>query len=159
MEVGVDAYVSVEDAETYLEARGITAFSAAQESAQQAAIIEATSFLDAAFAWVGRIEDTDQTLGWPRVCAYDREGRLLEDIPTAVANACAELANLALGGRLMPMTLATGTPAVVSERIGDVAVEYDTSATTQTYDYVRLMLRGIGSQRATNVGMSKLVRA
>lgn len=159
MEVGVDAYVSVADVLTYLTARGQqAAWSAATEPQQQAAIVEATSYLDAAFSWVGKISDADQPLGWPRVCAFDREQRPLTGIPAAVENACAELANLALGGRLAPMAVAAGGFAVKQERIGDVEVQYDTARQAESYDYVRLMLRGIGSLTTGNT-MNKLVRA
>jgi len=159
VEVGVDAYVEVDDVTAYLTARGQqVTWEAALEPAQEAAIIEATSFLDAAFSWVGKLEDTDQTLGWPRVCAYDREGRTLSGIPTPVKNACCELANLALGGRLMPMSLGGAANAVKRERIGDVEVEYDTAQVTQSYDYVRVLLRGIGKLTGSGSGMVKLVR-
>ncbi|MEZ5781162.1 MAG: DnaT-like ssDNA-binding protein [Rhizobiaceae bacterium] len=93
MDVGVDAYVSVEEVSAYLTARGQqAAWAAAEPAAQEAAIIEATSFLDAAFSWVGKLEDLEQTLGWPRACATDREGRTLTGIPMAVKNATSELA-------------------------------------------------------------------
>ncbi|WP_442577857.1 DnaT-like ssDNA-binding protein [Mesorhizobium sp. ASY16-5R] len=159
MDVGTDAYVSVTEVNDYLTARGqVTAWAAASNPAKEAAIIEATSFLDAAFSWVGKLEDTDQSLGWPRVCATDREGRTLSDIPTPVKNACSELANLALGGRLMPMSLSTGSAAVKRDKIGDTETEYDTTRFEGSYEYVRMILRGIGSLSGTGIGMSKLVR-
>lgn len=159
MDVGTDAYVSIDEVTAYLTARGqVTAWAAATTPAKEAAIIEATSFLDAAFSWVGKLEDTDQPLGWPRVCATDREGRTLSDIPTPVKNACCELANLALGGRLMPMTLSTGSAAVKRDKIGDTETEYDTTRFEGSYEYVRMILRGIGSLSGTGIGMSKLVR-
>lgn len=160
MEVGVDAYASAEEVGAYLTDRGTaTEWDAADQDAQEAAIIEATSFLDAAFLWVGKISDTAQTLGWPRDCAYDREGRLLEDIPTAVKNATAELANLALGGRLMPMSLMTGEAGIKTDRIGDVEVDYDADIYVASYDYVRMILRGIGGMRTGTSGVNKLRRA
>lgn len=159
MEVGVDAYVSVEQVTAYLTARGQqAAWAAADESAQEAAIIEATSFLDAAFSWVGQLADPDQTLGWPRICARDREGRLLSGIPSRVADACCELANLALSGRLMPMSLGGSDNVVKREKIGDVEVEYDTTQQSQSYDYVRMLLRGIGRISGGGSAMVKLAR-
>jgi hypothetical protein len=159
MEVGVDAYVSVDFVTDYLTARGAEASWVAAGDKQEAAIIEATSFLDAAFSWVGRIADYSQSLAWPRVCAHDREGRLLEDIPVPVQNACAELANLALGGRLMPMSLATGGAGIKTERIGDVEFDYDPGIYVPTYEYVQALLRGIGGMRTGSSGISRLVRA
>lgn len=160
MDVGVDAYVSVEEVSAYLTARGQqAAWTGASTSVKEAAIIEATSFLDAAFSWVGKLEDLEQTLGWPRVCATDREGRRLTGIPVAVKNATSELANLALNGRLMPMTVATSSGAVTRERIGDVETEYDHSVYVSAYGYVETILRGIGRlSGAGGSGMAKLVR-
>jgi hypothetical protein len=160
MQVGVDAYASIAEVSAYLVARGIdTAWTAATTTMKNAAIIEATSFLDASFSWVGSLEDPGQTLGWPRTDAYDADGRLLEDIPTQIKNACAELANLALGGRLMPMSLSSGSTGIKKERIGDLEIEYDTATSAASYDYVRLMLRGIGGMRSTSSGNMKLIRA
>lgn len=162
MEVGVDAYASIEEVSEYLTARGVAqAWDDAEAPDQEAAIVEATSFLDAAFIWNGKILDKSQTLGWPRYSAYDREGRVLSGIPTAVKNATSELALLALGGRLEPMSLATDASGNIKrEKIGDVEVEYDTASTVAaSYDYVRMLLRGIGGYRSTNAGVSRLVRA
>lgn len=159
MEVGVDGYASVGEVSDYLTARGIqAAWEGAEETKQNAAIVEATSYLDAAFSWVGEIADTTQTLGWPRLCAYDREGRLLSDIPSAVKNACAELANLALGGRLLPMSLVATESGIRRERIGDVEVEYDLDKIAEQYQYVRLLLRGIGRMQGSQSSFAGLVR-
>lgn len=156
MDVGVDAYASIAEVSAYLLARGTdSSWLAAIPAKQSAAIVEATSFLDASFTWVGRLEDCDQTLGWPRVCAWDKEGRRLEGIPTQVKNATAELANLALGGRLMSMSLASSSTAIKSERIGDVQVDYSDEASDASYDYVTLLLRGL----CINSNSKKLIRA
>lgn len=159
--IGTDAYVSEAEVTAYLAARGSdTAWVAAGTTKQSAAIIEATSYLDANFRWTGTLADTEQPLGWPRVDAYDREGRLLPDIPAALKNACSELANLALGGRLMPMNLASSNSSAVKRRkIGDVEVEYANGSSDASYDYVSMLLAGIGAQRSATNGSVKLVRA
>lgn len=158
MQVGIDAYASAEEVTDYLNARGASAaWDASSPEIQEAAIVEATSFLDVSFKWKGTISDTSQTLGWPRTCVWDREGRALEGIPTIIKNATAELANLALDGRLLPMERATGEGGVVRDKIGDVEIEYDLDHIASKYDYVRTMLRGIGGMNTT-AGMAKLVR-
>ncbi|WP_398470712.1 DnaT-like ssDNA-binding protein [Tardiphaga sp.] len=160
MQVGVDAYASIAEVSAYLSARGLdTAWDAATQVKQEAAIIEASSFLDASFTWTGRLLDPSQKLGWPRYEAYDGEDRPLEGIPSQVKDACAELANLALGGRLMPMAIASGSTGIKRERIGDVEIEYDNATTAASYGYVQLMLRGLGGMRSTNAGNMKLIRA
>jgi hypothetical protein len=54
----------------------------------------ATSQLDALFRWRGAVAVATQALGWPRVGAYDDEGRLVSStiVPRAVRNATCELA-------------------------------------------------------------------
>lgn len=159
MQVGVDAYVSVAEVAAYLAARGqATAWDATANPAKEAAIVEASSYLDAAFSWVGKIEDSEQPLGWPRICARDREGRTLSGIPQQIKNAACELANFALGGRLMPMSIATGENVLKRERIGDNEFEYDTERYVQSYDYIRVLLRGIGRMTGSGASMVKLVR-
>lgn len=158
MTVGTDVYVSVADADNYCEAMGLTSWDAAEDSEKEIALRRATQYLDANFRWAGRLEDSDQLLGWPRSYAYDSEGRLLEDIPTSVANACAELAVLALSGDLSPMTIASASGAVKREKVGQVEVEYTQPPARHVYDKVVMMLRGIGSF-SSNGGAVKVIRA
>ncbi len=144
--VGTDVYASVADANAYCTKYGKAAWTGA-DSVKELALLQATLYLDSYFQWVGLIDDTDQPLGWPRIDAYDAEGRLLEGIPTKVANACIELAVLALGGSLATMELPTTSGRVKRERLGEADIEYDFSAAAArpTYDLIVMLLRGIGS--------------
>jgi hypothetical protein len=156
--VGSNAYVSIEDADAYWTERGDTVWSAASEAAKEVAIILATQYMDACYKWVGRIEDEEQLLGWPRLYAYDGEGRTLEDTPQKVADACCELAKIALNGPLVPSGSAE---RIKREKIGNIEVEYADSGATGAYagyDTATILLRGIGSFKNGN-GMVKLARA
>ena len=92
---GADAYISVEDADTYFLAIGDTTWSAADTTAKEQAIVQATRYMEKRFGnkWKGIIASSTQALGWPRDYVYDERGTELDDqVPTALANACAEYA-------------------------------------------------------------------
>ncbi|WP_020184542.1 DnaT-like ssDNA-binding protein [Methylopila sp. 73B] len=157
--VGTDTYATLAEADAYLSSRGVSAWDGAYPPAKEAALIEATAFLDAAFAWAGKIEDTAQALSWPRICVKDREGRTLSGIPVAVKNAAIELAALAVGGRLSAMALQDNGGAIKSEEIGDVRVQYDTATIRPAnFDYVEMLLRGLGTLRSKTNATVKLQR-
>lgn len=87
--VGTNTYISLADAETYMERRydpsGL--WTAASNAVKNQLLAYATLRIDA-LPWRQRKTDLDQTLEFPR--GGD------EDIPTAVANACVEEALAAL---------------------------------------------------------------
>ena len=153
-----DSYLSNADADTYWSNRNESAWSDASSAEADAALREATQYLDAKYGWVGVIEDTDQALNWPRTDAYDNEGRLLSDIPTKVESACAELALLALTGRLINSSTERGGKSTKSEKVGSIEVEYfkETGNTEKTYYYVDLLLTGLTNSTGNYV---HLVRA
>jgi hypothetical protein len=117
-----NAYVLVADADTYMSDRARAAWASLETPQKQAAIIEATMYLDATFYWIGEIASSSQTLLWPRVNAEDREGRSYDDqVPQRVKDACCELAWIARSGSLMP----TETEASIKKvKAGSVEVEY-----------------------------------
>jgi hypothetical protein len=153
--IGTNTYISVAGAVSYCEEMGKSSWADSGNDAKEAALIQATQYLDTFFTWTGFIADPNQALGWPRTCAKDPEGRELTGIPTRVANACAELAVLALDGSLAPMSL----PAVRVKRkkLGQAEVEYELTPGRHAYDFVVSMLRGIGSFRS-NGGTVKVIR-
>lgn len=147
--VGVDAYVSVADANSYFLARGNTVWAGKSDAAKEAGIVKATAYMDAAYVWKGLIAADTQTLGWPRLNVWDAQGRNVAGIiPQGVKDACCELALLTFDGDLM--TNPTGVGQIVREKVGQVEVTYGeqaTSSNSQGYAYVNLLLRGLGSLR------------
>ncbi len=95
-----NSYVSLADAETYIETRlHIADWTAATDENKKAGLVWATRLLDAQIEWLGyRIDDT-QVLEWPRSGVTDRGGYFLSDslIPTFLENATAEYALILLG--------------------------------------------------------------
>lgn len=114
---GADAYISEADADTYFASVGNATWSGADTSAKEQAIVKATRYMEKRFGnkWKGTIASSTQALGWPRDYVYDERGTELDDqVPTAIAHACAEYAVQAiLHGDLIPPVIypvADGAP-------------------------------------------------
>lgn len=99
-----NSYESVENADAYFSARGITAWSG-NGPVKEAALIAATEYVD--IRWRGKLKgelqfpDT-QALLFPRINVYDEEGRLLSGTPKELRFATCEYALISLSQVLMP---------------------------------------------------------
>jgi len=106
---GANAYVTVAAADSYnVNHEMDTDWSGAGDSAKEKAIRLATQYLDLRFGhlWRGARYNEDQALAWPRTAFYDYDGFVVEaeTIPTALANACTELAiRVVKGDDLFPV--------------------------------------------------------
>lgn len=97
-----NAYADVDFVDDYCASRGIAAWSG-DSATKEAAIINATEFLDYSFAWKGEIASETQGRRFPRKCLVDRDGRQIpaDGIPPSILAAMAELSVLALSGPLI----------------------------------------------------------
>ena len=139
---GSDTYISVADADAYFTARDVASWPAATAQAREAALLQATVYLDGAYRFIGQIADTAQPLAWPRVGAIDGDGRSIEGIPDRLAHACAELALIALSNPLAPPEHRGGR--VTEEKIGPLSVSYaDGAPAGRTFPYIDLLLSGL----------------
>ncbi|MCR9177981.1 MAG: hypothetical protein NXI19_18525 [Alphaproteobacteria bacterium] len=139
---GTDVYIGVADADAHHAALGQSDWSAAELSGREAALLKATTYLDGRYRWVGVLADLDQPLGWPRIGAYDSEGRHITGIPDKLRKACAELARLALTEELAPPLDRGGR--VISETVGSVSMHYARDAPPgRVYPAIDLMLKGL----------------
>jgi len=139
--VGEDTFVSLSEAETYwLNHRDANStWSNATDPAKEAALREATEFLDTQYNWIGEIESTGQVLSWPRV-GTDREGRYISGTPDRIKDATAILALEALSAYLLPAQSRGGKIQAV--KAGSVSVQYDSQAPAQkTFDMVQRIIR------------------
>lgn len=146
-----DGYITAADADTYAGKYFIgadsTAWNDASESDKEAAIRQATQYVDSYFRsrFVGVIRSTSQALEWPRAAARDRSGRTINGIPDAVKNAVVELAKerLVAGTNLVPSEARGGM--VKSERVeGVVDVEYmDGAPSGTTYEFAEKLLSAV----------------
>lgn len=138
--VGEDTYLSVTDADAYFAARDAAGWAAAPLVAREAALLQATAYIDGSYAFRGRISDPGQALSWPRQNAVDAEGRCHTGIPRRVEHATAELALIALAGDLAPPLERGGK--ILREQVGPVEVEYmPDAAPGRSYPLVDLLLK------------------
>lgn len=138
--VGEDSYLSRADADAYFAARDAAGWTSAPTVAKEAALLQATAYIDGSYAFRGRIADPAQALSWPRRDAIDSEGRIVTGIPRRIEHATAELALIALAGALAPPLERGGK--VLQEKAGPVEIAYHPDAPPgRTYPLIDLLLK------------------
>lgn len=140
--IGTDSYISLAEADAYFAARNSLDWEALDPADKEAGLRYATAWLDGKFRWRGSLAVSTQVLGWPRFGAVDDERRLIASnvTPQRVKNATAEIALL---HQADPVNEPTGRETS-REKVGPIEVEYmEGAAAKQTFDYVRLLLRGL----------------
>lgn len=118
-----ESYISVSDAETRLGNLGDTTFVASTTAEKEQALRKATEYLEQRFrqSWKGTKLTKAQALSWPRYGAIVDGWDVDSDIvPSAIANATADLALTSLTETLNPDT----TRAVIREKVGPLETEY-----------------------------------
>ena len=130
-----NAYSSVAAVTTYLTDRARqdeNAWSTATSTAQEAAIVAATDYVEKRFAsrWIGQRGGTTQGLSWPRTLAVDSTGLALADdaVPTLLLRAIAEYSVRAYSSVLLPDPTrgASGSSGVVQrlkEKVGPIETD------------------------------------
>lgn len=143
--VGTDTYLSVIDADTYWSNRNDSVWSAASTAEKEAALREATKYVDGAFNFIG-YQVVTNVLAWPRDAAQVTQGNFAgvvytnTTIPQQIKDAVAELALEALSARLAP-TLDRGG-AVKREKVDVIEVEYmDFAPSGKVYVFVSMLLK------------------
>ena len=137
---GSNCYISVADADAYHLARGGTAWAAATTGVKEAAILEATTWLNGQ-SWKGR-KVASRTMAWPRADVVDGDGWPVatDTVPEVVGMACAELAGEIVAGS---DPLAVQDRALSSMTVGSVSMTWDAAApNAPQYPALRSILRG-----------------
>lgn len=145
--VGTDTYLSVSDADSYWSNRGNAEWSAASTAQKEAALREATQYVDGAFNFIGH-QILENMLAWPRNDAFIEHGNFAGQtfdsltIPPQVKNATAELALEALTARLAPSKERGG--AVKREKVDVIEVEYmDFAPSGKVYSFAAMILKPV----------------
>lgn len=124
-----DSYVSVADATTYFQSRGLTGWVTSPTAPAEQALVRATAYIDGRYRkqFPGRrLNGRDQALEWPRERAYDQAGEEIDDdsVPREVKDATCEAAlrEFTTPGSLNPDVV----PAerVIRERVDVIDVTY-----------------------------------
>lgn len=147
---GANAYIDAAFADAYFADRGGNAdWTGADTATKQASIVQASDYLDGQYGhrYRGTKSTATQGLLWPRVWAKDDSGDALTGVPEQLKRACAELAERAVTGALLPdppQPVSGGAPAATGvivrkrERVEGVVeeeTEYAHSAMGSEPDY------------------------
>lgn len=153
-----NSYVSVEYADTFFASSVNSASWPTDLSKKEAALIEATRLLDQSFSWQGSIASDVQSLRWPRIDAYDVDGRLIASnvIPKAIADATCNLAYFLVqdGG------LNQSSQSVSAFKIGPLDIKYsDNPSVVGVPRFVVQALNSYGSFTGYISGVVRSVKA
>lgn len=144
-----ESYISVADAETRLDNLGDSTFSGSTTGEKEQALRKATNFMLQKYRnrWKGKRAFSTQALDWPRVDVIVDQWVTVDsdEVPTDIANACADLALLSLTETLNPVLDRT----VVREKVGPIETEYAASSReakrwTAVDDILKVYLTGGG---------------
>ena len=144
---GSNCYISVADADAYHLARGGTAWAAATTGVKEAAILEATTWLNGQ-AWKGR-KVASRTMAWPRADVVDGDGWTVATyaVPEVVGMACAELAGEIVAGN---NPLAVQERGILELSVGPIGTKYDPSSPQgPRFPAINALLRGLVSASNT----------
>lgn len=123
---GSNAYAGLTEADSWFAARGRQGWAAADAGARHAALIRAADWLDGQFRFRGSRAAQDQMRAWPRTGIGS--GALAPGgLPMPVRTAYFELALALLEGDAAAERLVGLQGAVRRERIGGLAIEYESS--------------------------------
>lgn len=152
-----ESYASVANADAYWTARNVTAWGTATTAAKEAALREATLYLEGNYRWIGTRTWTTQALSWPRVIreGIDLNGKVLTSlmVPGELLKACCELAyEVISNGSLLPSMDRGGL--VKSESVGPLAVVYmDGAPSLKSFPMVDMLLHPILSGGAKSLSV------
>ncbi|MGE8367004.1 DnaT-like ssDNA-binding protein [Cupriavidus sp.] len=151
-----DSFVSVAEADAYHAKRGNSAWAAAVTATKEGALVRASGFVDAEYAWKGIRRTSTQALSWPRYDVVLDGYPLLPDIiPARVKDAVCELALKALAGDIAPDVL---PDVVIETTVGPITKKYAPAKQNggqKRYAYVDSLL---GPLVSGGSGQIKLVR-
>lgn len=134
------AYLDVVAADRWCQIRAYGDWADANSMIKAAALVKAADLIDTHFTFRGYRQAVDQLRAWPRTGIKDKAGRTISGIPSAVidANCVLALALIEDAGGVAELLGLRG--AVLSERIGSVAVSYDASRSSSSQSRIKALL-------------------
>jgi hypothetical protein len=161
-----DTYGTLAEADTYFADRGQGAWDEKPSDERAAALVRATSYIDARYAgrWKGRKAASDQDRAWPRTGVTDGDGYDVpeSDIPAVLKHATFEAAyaDLKVPGALYGTS--ANVQRIVRRKVGAIETQFaddgGASLTEITGKLADTMLAGLLGSSA-NISTSFLLRA
>jgi len=131
-QAGGNAYATLADAERWFAARHHPEWAVASVAARSGALIRAAEWLDHHFRFRGTRLRPDQPRAWPRSGLAAGSRNPVSGLPLAVEQAYFVLALALLEGDAAAEQLLGVRGAILEERIGNVAVQYDRAGQRQS---------------------------
>lgn len=145
------AYLSVADADLWCRTRDYGEWANANSGIKAASLVKAADLIDAHFTFRGHRQAVDQLRAWPRSGITDKAGRAISGVPSAVkeANCVLALALIEDAGGVAELLGLRG--AVLSERVGSVAVRYDTTRSSSSSQVKALLAPFLETTSSTRI--------
>lgn len=144
-----NSYAAVADADSYATDRGNSAWGGLSTGVKQAALIDASLYIDANFEFVGNKVSYAQGMSWPRQNVYDVSEQVTlpsNIVPSSIKRSVMELAIKSSAGTVLLEDLAFGG-AVKSETVGPISVTYRDDAMRSTLYMITGLLKGLVKSR------------
>lgn len=151
--IDADSYVTVEFADDYFSARGVSEWADLKTEKKEQALIKATEFVDNIYQWYGKKEFEHQSLRFPRVDIRDYEGAEIRGIPLCLKQAICDASLISTSGELFETAEQNGD--VTSETITTLSFTYSkqgsrSTTSTTLYDSINTKLRGLFRDASKN---------
>jgi len=150
------SYISVVDADSYVNTfvvEGRDAWNALTTQEKEAALMRAARFLDGMMAYTSTIKDNKQSLAWPRIQFFDKEGRIVQQdrVPSVIKDAQVEIAVSSLN-----YSLTTEVDKLIREDFGDTSDQYAAPVSRGGNPIIQTLIKslaflGYGHSKATVV--------
>lgn len=149
-----DSYASVEFADDYFSARGVSKWSDLDAESKEQILVKATDYIDSVFQWKGKKLYESQSLRFPRMNLRDYEGCEIKGIPLCLKQAVCDAALITSEGAELFET-AEHNGDVVSETITTLSFTYSkngsrSTTSTTLYDSINTKLRGLFVDNSRN---------
>ncbi len=161
---GANAYIDTAFVDSYFVGERLTAWQELDVSIREAAVINATRYIDTAFAWKGRRKTLEQGLNWPRT-GVTLDGFPIEGVPARVKQATAEAVGLSMSGEEYYST--ESDIGIASEQVDVIKVSYREPSAKELnkptkFEVLNALLRGLYKETGSTgsgVTSAKVVRA
>lgn len=155
---GANSYATTDEADDYFFDRDLTAWTDAELTAKEKALLDASQYMDATYRWIGAKKTQAQGLGWPRSGACDPDGFPIAHsiVPRRVKESAFELALEALAADLLPPLERGGAIKRKLEKVDVIEEEteyQDGAPDNRTYPLVDRMLAGLYEGRAGGINL------